>query len=177
MKKVLAIVTLICVLFVFGAMAEETKKPFEIEPGVTFGMTQQEVITALGTQKYKTDKEGTRGGFTYAEIEVEDTQVNGLQADVHYYFIADKLVAVKVDYDDNVQNAPVLDALKAAYGNPAVTLDVAALGKGIYAVDDDGTPEGTITSWVVDNVTIVMELEKGETDVTYVDTTAEYPAA
>ena len=80
-------------------------------------------------------------------------------------------------YDDNVQNAPVLDALKAAYGNPAVTLDVAALGKGIYAVDDDGTPEGTITSWVVDNVTIVMELEKGETDVTYVDTTAEYPAA
>lgn len=58
-----------------------------------------------------------------------------------------------------------------------MTLDVAALGKGIYAVDDDGTPEGTITSWVVDNVTIVMELEKGETDVTYVDTTAEYPAA
>ena len=54
---------------------------------------------------------------------------------------------------------------------------MAALGKGIYAVDDDGTPEGTITSWVVDNVTIVMELEKGETDVTYVDTTAEYPAA
>ena len=38
-------------------------------------------------------------------------------------------------------------------------------------------PRGTITSWVVDNVTIVMELEKGETDVTYVDTTAEYPAA
>lgn len=178
MKKVFAIITLICVLFAFGASAEETKKTFEIEPGITFGMSQQEVITALGNQKYKMDKEGTRGGFTYAEIEVEDTLVNGLKADIHYYFISDKLVAAKVDYDDSVQNAAVLDFLKAAYGDAAADFDLATLGKGIYAVDDDGIPEGTITSWAVENnVAIVMEQEKGETEVTVIDLSAEYPAA
>ena len=45
---------------------------------------------------------------------------------------------------------------------------------GIYAVDDDGRPEGAVEAWTVGSVMIVLENDRDGITVTFVDLSAAW---
>ena len=66
-----------------------------------------------------------------------------------------------------------LAELTAKYGESA-PVDLAKLGNGIYAVDDDGRLEGRTEAIVFGNVMIIIEADEDDVDLTYVDLNAAY---
>ena len=175
MKKmlvVLAIVVTMLATMVVPSMAEE-KAPVTIRNGVTFDMNMDQVM-ATETGRYEIDTEHTRGGVTFTELEYENTTENGVRADVKYLFVGNELAAVRVDYDDNVISYDRVKAdLTARYGDSAA-VDKALLGKGIYAVDDDGKLEYQAEAFVFENLMIILEQDDDDLDVTYVNLNASY---
>ena len=177
MKKLIAILAALClVCTAFAALAEE-KAPFAFSNGVTFGMTEDEVIAAEGSNAYKKDIEHTHGPVTFTELEYEDIidAATGAKADRKYLFADGKLAAVRLDFETKHISYDALKSQLSAYGEFGA-LDVAALGNGIYAVDDDGTPEKNTVALTDGNMMVVLELddEGDDIDVTFVDLTAAY---
>ncbi len=91
MKKLLVVLTVLCLVFSMAAMAEEN--PFTIRNGVQFGMTQDEVTKTEGDAKYEVDTERTRGSVTFTEVEYENATIGEGKGDIAYLFLDDKLVA------------------------------------------------------------------------------------
>ena len=173
MKKLIAIVTTLCLMLSAAAFAEGNTG-FTVREGITFGMTENELTAALGDTWFELDVERTRAA-TFNEVETEHVTVNGLRADVRYLFFNDRLAAVNVDFDEHV-NAydQVRTLLTGTYGEPSA-VDPALLGNGVYAVDDDGRIEGRTECWVSDDVMIILERDRdGDADVHLIDLTAEY---
>ena len=65
------------------------------------------------------------------------------------------------------------EELTAKYG-ASVAVDMKTLGKGIYAVDDDGHVKRHSEAWNCGNVMIVLENDGDDLEVTYVDLGAAY---
>ncbi len=173
MKKLFAILMIVCTMMTAVAFAGEAV-PFAVKDGVTFGMSQKALIAGLGNTRYELDKENTRGGVSFTEVEVENQKISGLRADVHYLFYNKKLAAVHVDFDAHNAYDQVKAKLVKAYQDSA-PVDLALLGKGIYAVDDDGRLEGKTESWINNNVMIILEKDRdGDVDVYLVDLSAAY---
>lgn len=175
MKKLIAILTALCLMCSAAAFAEQASA-FTVKEGVTFGMNQNDLIAALNGARYETDTEHTHGaGIIFTEVEVEDQNVFGVRADVHYLFFNGKLAAIHVDCDDGSNAYSQLKAKGTeAYGESA-PVDMAKLGNGIYAADDDGRFEGQTECWIDGNVMIILEKEAdGDTDVHMIDLTAEF---
>ena len=109
------------------------------------------------------------------KVEVEHQNIWGLRADVNYIFNNDRLVAVHVDFDDNRGAYDQVTAkLNGAY-QVSGAVDLAKLGNGIYAVDDDGRLEGRTECWTDGDVMIILERDHdGDVDVYLVDLTADY---
>ena len=179
MKKFFAILTALCLLCTAVlALADEAAAP-ALRSGVTFGMTPEQVLAAEPSARYEFDRENTRGGVNFVELEYEDVTEDGVPADLTYLFVNNALVAIRLSYDTEdygVSYDRIQAGLTNAYGASA-PLDMAALGLGIYAVDDDGIPEGTVEVWTAEGMMIILERDRDDIDVTYVDLTAAYLAA
>jgi len=182
MKKIIAVLTVLCLLCAsFAALAEapaaEEKAAFE--NGVKFGMSQAEVVAIEGAPNEK-DVEHTKGPVTFTELEykkVPDTMLDNATVDRKYLFVEDKLVAVRFDIETrNISYEKVKEALSAK--GEFTALDIAILGNGIYAVDDDGTPELNVLAFVdaERKIMTILELDDDgdDIDVTIVDLSADY---
>jgi hypothetical protein len=172
MKKMLAILTvLVMVLAAVAAMAEENTLNFR--NGVTFRMNMDQVM-ATETGRYEIDTEHTHGPVTFTELEYENVMVDNKPADLSYLFVGNELVAVRVKFDDGAVTFDQAKAdLTALYGE-AAPVDLAKLGNGIYAVDDDGHTEAKAEAIISGNLMIVIEADKDDVDVTFVDLNAAY---
>ena len=85
-----------------------------------------------------------------------------------------KLIGAKAEYDDNPAIFEQLKAkLNADFGE-GVAPDLSVLGKGIYAVDDDGRLEGKSIAWISGDMIIVMEQDEDDVKVSCLDLSAEY---
>ena len=173
MKKLVAVLTVLCLVLSMAALAEKAAV-FTFRNGVLFGMPQKDVVGTEGNASYEVDTENTLGPVTFTEVEYEDVKIDNAKADVKYMFVEDALVAIRVNYDDDAVRYDEIDkTLTAAYGEGSA-LDVKALGNGVYAVDDDGRPEAKAKLWNGGDVMIVVEQDEDEVDVTYLDATAAY---
>ena len=176
-KKLFAVCTALIMLFTAAAFAETA--PFTIRGSITFGMNMDDVMAAETARYHEIDNEHTLGPVDFTELEYENVTENGMRADLKYLFVGNELVAVQLNYDTEdrgVSYQQIKDGLVKEYGEPGA-LDLAALGNGIYAVDDEGRPEGRIEVWLTGNVMIVLERDDDDVDVTYVDLTAAYVMA
>ena len=172
MKKILAIVMILAMVFTaVTVLAEENA--FSYRNGVTFGMNMDQVMETE-TGLYEIDSEHTRGPVTFDELEYEHVSVNDKPADLTYLFVGNELVAIRIDLEEY---AATFDQVKAAltekYGESA-PVDLARLGNGIYAVDDDGRLERKAEAIVYGNVMIIIEADEDDVDVTFVDLNAAY---
>ena len=176
MKKLAAMLMamlLAASLMISGAAMAEQYVP--VTDGFKFGMSQDELIAALGGGRYETDYEHTRGGVDYAEVETEHQSIQGLPADIMYRFVDDRLAAVCIDYEDGFGvYEQVKAALEDAYG-AASAVDLAKLGNGIYVADDDGRFEGQTECWFYGDIMIVLEKERdSDVNLYLIDLAAAY---
>ena len=173
MKKLMAAaMALVLAIGMTAALAEET--PFMIRNNVTFGMNMDDVIAAENSRRYEIDSERTRGRVEFWELEYEHMTENGVQTDIHYLFVGNELVAVRFNYEAwGISYQQLKADLTAKYGEFGA-LDRTLLGNGIYAVDDDGRPEGRVEAAVSGNVMVVIEQDEDDIDVTFIDLSAAY---
>ena len=180
MKKLFAALTALCLLccsvavLAEAAPAATTPNAFYLYNGVSFGMTPEQVIGAHGSQRYERDVEHTIPGLNFDELEYEKVNVLGGTADLHYYFMDGKLIGAKAEYDDNPAIFEQLKAKLDADFGEGVAPDLSVLGKGIYAVDDDGRLEGKSIAWISGDMIIVMEQDEDDVKVSCLDLSAEY---
>ena len=172
MKKILAIVTALTMVFAVATVLAE-ENAFTFRNGITFGLNMDQVM-ATETGRYEIDSEHTRGPVTFDELEYEHVSVNDKPADLTYLFVGNELVAIRIDLEEYAATFDQVKAdLTAKYGESA-PVDLAMLGNGIYAVDDDGRFEGRAEAIISGNVMIIIEADEEEVDVTYVDLNAAY---
>ena len=179
MKKLIAVLMALCLLCTavaaFADAATGAKE--ERYNGAKFGMTMDEVIAVEGAAGKK-DTEHTHGPVTFEELEYEDVTdayLGNITIDRSYLFADGKLAAIRLDIDTkDISYEAVKEAL-AAFGELS-ELDLALLGNGIYAVDDDGTPEKNTLAIQNGDEMVVLELDNDgdDIDVTFVDLTAAY---
>ena len=178
MKKLISVLTALCLLCTaFAALSEaaEATEP-TFSNGISFGMTVDEVKAIAGTPK-DIDTEHTHGPVTFTKLEYEkvnDPKLN-VPADQDFFFVDGKLVAISFEYKTKDISYDAVKELLSGYGE-FTAADLVLLGNGIYAVDDDGTPEKSILTLTDDKVMIVLELDDDgdDIDVTLVDLTADY---
>ena len=172
MKKMMAILmALTLVLAAAAAVAEE--KTFTFRDGVTFGMNLDQVIAAE-TGKYEIDTEHTHGPVTFTELEYEHVTVDNKPADLKYLFVGDELAAIRIDFEEGAVSYDQVKAELTKLSGEAAPVDLAKLGNGISAADDDGRLEAKAEAIVSGNVMIIIEEDKDEVDVTFVDLSAAY---
>ena len=184
MKKLIAVLAVLCLLCAsFAALAEApaeavTEKA-SFPNGVRFGMTQAEVIAIEGAPA-ETDTESTKGLVTFTELEykqVPDTLLNNAIVDRKYLFVEDKLVAIRIDFDVKSIAYDLVKEALAAKGELTAP-DFTALGNGVFAVDDDGTPELNSLAYFdeIHNLMTVLELDADgdDVDITILDLDADY---
>ncbi len=174
MKKLFAILTVLCLFCSAVAFAESPA--VTLRNGAAFGMNMNDVIATETSSFYEVDHERTHGPVSFTELEYEHITENGIPADLKYLFVADELVALRISYDmedAGVSYAAVKDQLVKEYGESA-ELDLSTLGNGIYAVDDDGRTEGRTEAWINGNMMIVLELDRDDIEVTFVNLDAGF---
>ncbi len=173
MKKMLSVlVALILTLGLTAALAEET--PFTIRNNVTFGMNMDDVIASEPVRYHEIDNEHAHGGVTFAELEYKHVTENNVPVEIKYLFVGNELVAVRFNYEARDIGYEQLKADLAAKFGTFSEMDKAALGRGIYAVDDDGRLEGRTEAIVFGNVMIIIEADEDDVDLTSVDLNAAY---
>ena len=172
MKKTLAALMVLCLMFSTMALAETPA--FTLRNGITFGMDMDQVMSAEPSGRYEIDREATRIGIDFYELEYEHVMENNVPVDLKYLFADNALVAVCMNYETwDISYAQLTEELTAKYG-ASVAVDMKTLGKGIYAVDDDGHVKRHSEAWNCGNVMIVLENDGEDLEVTYVDLGAAY---
>lgn len=177
MKKTLAIIAALVMVFTATfALAEEPAK-MTFSGGVEFNMDMDQVMGLLQTLENmpqpEIDKERTRGTVEFWELEYENVAKDGYIADVKYFFVGNGLVAIRCDFAEGTSYDRVRNDL-AVYGE-AVPFDSAAIGNGRYVIDDDGGLEDCREMIVGNGVIFVLERdEDGDVELTILDSTAAY---
>ena len=172
MKKILAIVMALAMVFTAATVLAE-ENAFTYRNGVTFGLNMDQVM-ATETGQYEIESEHTRGAVRFDELEYEHTTVDGKPADLTYLFVGNELVAIRVSLEEHAATFDEVKAdLTAKYGESA-PVDLAKLGNGIYAVDDDGRLEGRAEAIISGNVMIIIEADEEDVNVIYIDLNAAY---
>lgn len=169
MKKMFALLTVLCLVCSVAALAETGE--FTFRNGVAFGMTQDEVLNAEGNAPHKMDVEHA-GGIVLDDMEFEDISDNGFEADLHYYFLEGKLIAAVLEYDDDASYDQILNDLTNRYGASAA-LDPAEMGNIMSMLDDDGHL-GQAQAWKVGQVLIVLGQDGDDVKAGYVDMSAAF---
>lgn len=180
MKKMLAALLTLVLLLGSGAFASQLPQgeeaPFLFRNGVRFGMSVQEVLTCEAQKRYELDTEETRGPVRFTELEYEDVEENGALCELKYLFVQDALAAIRVSYEGNkAPYAKLFEQLSALYGQAAAP-ELTLLGNGVYALDDEGRPEGLTDAWLSGDVLIVTQLDEDDIEISYIDLAAEYIA-
>lgn len=161
MKKLLAI--LLMLLMGFTACAEEAieaaeEPDFTLRNGITWGMSQEEVLQAEGNPRHETDEDD--GVKT---IEIDDVKQGGARCDVEYAFMDDALFMATFEYDTKdgkVSFDGLKETLAGLYGVPGAFNDnVKSL------LDKDDLDElDNIASWTLDNGTDIWLMEDQDDD-------------
>ncbi len=175
MKKLIAVLTVLCLLAACTAALAETPAETAVtfRNGVTFGMNQNEVRTAENWAACEYDLENSQA-VVFEKLEQEHVQENGVPADLTYFFVNDRMVAFRLNFETrHISYDAVIAELTSLYGEPQ-PLDPAMLGNGVYAVDDEGRPEFRSVAFQANDMVIVVELVEDDIDVTYIDLTADY---
>ena len=179
MKKLFAILTALCLLCCSAAVLAEAvpateAQPLYLTPGVTFGMSQDEVIKAHGSAKFERDVEHI-AGLSFDELEYEDYDLMGSEAELHYYFMNNKLIGAQAQFDDDAAIFGKLqEKLTAEFGEGAKP-DPASLGNALYALDDEGSLSANTRAWITGDTIIVLEQEDdGDVNLSCLNLAAEY---
>ena len=176
MKKILATLTALVMVFALGAaaLAEAPAAP-ALAGGVQFNMDMEQVMELVNLPNPEIDREKTRGKTEFYELEYENyTDPQGVTADLKYLFVGNSLVAVHYDMAKGTSYESVKAQLTAAFGE-AVPFDAAKIGNGIYAIDDDGDVKDCREMIEAQGLTIVLEQDDdGDVDVTWLDPAAAY---
>ncbi len=174
-KMTAALVTLMMVLTLAMTAAAAEETAFTFRNNVSFGMNMDDVM-ATETGRYEIDTDHTRGGVTFRELEYEHTSDHNVRAELKYLFVGNELVAFRLNYETwDISYEQLRADLTAKYGE-AGAVDLAKLGKGIYAVDDDGRLERNAEAIVNGNLMIVLEHDHDDIEVTFIDLNAGYIA-
>ena len=173
MKKMAALMVAVMMVLTGIVCAAGAEEALTFRNGIRFGMNMDEVITAENIGRYEIDDDDDNRGLFW-ELEYENVTENNARADLKYLFVGNELVAIRVDFADHAIAYDQLKAdLTAKYGS-AGSVDLALLGNGIRAVDDDGFLEGQAEAIVNGNLMIVLEKDWDDVKVTYVDLSAAY---
>ena len=181
MKKLFTVLTVICLLCCsVAALAETANVPGNaklplLREGLTFESTQEDVIKAHGNERYERDVEHTVVGINFDELEYENTNIQDARADLHYFFINNKLIGVQAKCDDNTAIFGQLkNKITAAYGE-GVKPDLSVLGNGLYMLDDKGHLSANTLVWTVGNSILVLEQEeRDEAELTCFNLNADF---
>ena len=120
------------------------------------------------------ETEHTHGPVTFTELEYEHVMVDNKPADLKYLFVGDELAAIRIDFKEGAVSYDQAKAELTARSGEAAPVDLAKLGNGVYAADDDGRLEAKAEAITTGNVMIIIEEDKDEVDVTFVDLNAAY---
>ena len=175
MKKTLAILAALVMVFAATAvLAEEPQGPV-FAGGVQFNMDMDQVMELVNLPNPEIDREKTRGTVEFYELEYEHVVGDdGFVADVKFVFVGNGLVAIHYDMADGTSYEAVKAQLTAVYGE-AVPFDAAKIGNGRFVIDDDGDVKDCREMIEADGVTFVLEQDRdGDVDVTILDPTAAY---
>ena len=110
MKKMM--ILLLCMVLACGAALAEAGS-FSFRNGVVWGMTQEEVVAAEGSQEYDTFEVSAK----MAGIEYDDVVTSGVEAELNYLFINGALMIAGYEYDDeDIDILTLSQTLDAKYG-------------------------------------------------------------
>ena len=120
MKKTLAILTALVMVFTAAAVLAEDAGEMTFSGNVKFNMDMDQVmglVKDVGMTNPEIEKEKTRGPVEFWELEYEHvTDSEGYTADVKYLFVGNGLVAVHYDMADGTSYEKVKAQLTGAYG-------------------------------------------------------------
>jgi hypothetical protein len=178
MKKTLAILTALVMVFAAAAVLAEDAGEMTFSGNVKFNMDMDQVmglVKDVGMTNPEIEKEKTRGPVEFWELEYEHvTDSEGYTADVKYLFVGNGLVDIHYDIADGTSYEKVKAQLTGAYGE-AVPFNAAEIGNAKYVIDDDGNLKDCKEMIKTDLVTIVLEQDHdGDVDITFLDPTAAY---
>jgi hypothetical protein len=176
MKKTLAILTALVMVFAAAAVLAEDAGEMTFSGNVKFNMDMDQVmglVKDVGMTNPEIEKEKTRGPVEFWELEYEHvTDSEGYTADVKYLFVGNGLVAIHYDFADGTNYDQVKAELVKVYGE-AVPFDAAKIGNGKFAIDDDGEVYKCQDMILNKDVTVVLEKDHdGDVEVTFLDPTA-----
>ena len=122
MKKTLAILAALVMVFAaVAALAEETEARTFVA-GVQFNMDMDQVMELVNLPNPEIDREKTRGTTEFWELEYENVRSDdGYVADIKFVFVGNGLVAIHYDMADGTSYEAVKAQLTAVYGE-AVSL-------------------------------------------------------
>jgi len=173
MKKLVATLMALVMLFAVTALAEEAEKP-SFTGGVQFGMDMDAVMAYVPMTNPEIEKELTRGPVAFMEVEYDNVDDSGAKYDLKYLFVDNALVAIHYDMADGTVYETIKAQLAERFGE-IVPFDAAKIGNGKYAVDDDGDLKDCKEMIEGNGVTAVLEQDHdGDVDVTLLDPTAAY---
>ena len=174
MKKLTAILAaLILAICMTAALAEE-EILFTMRNGVVFGMSMDEVIATETEPVHEIEREHTYGGITFDEVEYEHVIDDNIPMDIKYLFVDDQLAAVRINYETRDVSYEQMKADLVEIFGEFGPVDLELLGRGIYAVDDDGRLERNAEAAVNGTVMVLIELDEDDIDVTVIDLNAAY---
>ena len=177
MKKTLAILAALVMVFAaVAALAEETEARTFVA-GVQFNMDMDQVMELVNLPNPEIDREKTRGTTEFYELEYENVRSDdGYVADIKFVFVGNCLVAIHFDMADGTSYETVKEAFTAGYGE-AVPFDAAKIGNARFVIDDDGDLKDCREMIEAEGVIIVLERDDdGGVDVTFLDPSASYLA-
>ncbi len=172
MKKILAIVMALAMVCAAATVLAE-ENAFTYRNGITFGMNMDQVMETE-TGRYEIDSEHTIGPVEFYELEYEHVSVDNKPADLTYLFVGNELVAIRVNLEEHAATFDEVKAVLTGKYGESVPVDLARLGNGIYAVDDDGRLEGRAEAIISGNVMIIIEADEEDVNVIYIDLNAAY---
>ena len=177
MKKTLAILAALVMVFAATAALAEAPAAMTFSGGVEFNMDMDkvmELMKALNLPNPEIDKERTRGGTEFWELEYDNvTSAEGLRCDMKYSFVGNSLVAIHYDFAEGTSYEEVKKQL-AVYGE-AVPFDAAEIGNAKYVIDDDGNLRECKEMIKANGAIFVLEQDNdGDVEVTILDPTAAY---
>ena len=178
MKKTLAMLTALVMVFAVTAALAESTPEVTFSGNVQFNMDMDQVMELLkevNLTNPKIEKEKTRGPVEFMELEYENVATDdGYVADIKYLFVGNGLVAVHYDMADGTSYEKVKAQLVSAYGE-AVPFNAAEIGNAKYAIDDDGDLKDCKEMIKANGLTFVLEQDHdGDVDVTILDPAAAY---
>ncbi len=155
MKKLSAALLALLVILNSAAALCEKPAPFSLNEIFHWGMSETEILTALGNVKTETEKEQK---LTYLEADDVPFAFEALPCEITFGLSADGLVLMMLDFSERIDAQDVLDALTKLYGSgeratdPAAWADLEAMSDSDEVELRDDDPQ-TFDQWSLEDGT------------------------